>query len=59
MYTTGSACDGSECIDFNNLWILYAISVGLTVLPIVFIPLVPSDQKIHDVVKTVRLLNAA
>ena len=49
----GSACDGSPCLDFSNLWVLYLISVGLTVLPIVFIPLVPSDKKISEVVAAV------
>jgi|EP01044_Picomonas_judraskeda_P008802 hypothetical protein len=48
----GSTCQpsGQPCIDFRNLGMLYGAQAALSVVPVIFVPLVPSKKKISEVV---------
>ena len=48
----GSSCqpDSQPCISFRHLGMLYGAQAVLSVVPVIFVPLVPSKQKISEVV---------
>lgn len=51
----GSSCqpDGQPCIDWQNLSMLYMTQAILTLVPVIFVPLVPSKKRICEVVDAV------
>ena len=57
----GSSCQpyGQACIDWQNLHTLYAMQAILTVVPVIFVPLVPSKNRISEVVAAMDERTAA
>lgn len=58
---SGSSCgpDGQPCINYRNLGRLYVAQAVLTVVPVVFVPLVPTKKKISEMVAAMDARTAA